>query len=744
MASDESDKHDGKDSDSQAEKDSFFEQVPGVHNSKDIFLASEDALNDDVLREQMRDSCIVIPTALKERMEPPEGSSLFSLWTLLDVRHDKADTLPGALDNVCKVIDSGEKKRVVFLTTRSHAEPLLALAYYCAAAGCPPETVSSAIAKGLSGVKGEAGQLPSDFPLDLIKNRYCLSQGLAELAADKVVADKAAAEPAKKKKKFIPRPQSLRQTLDHDHLPPGDEIGWKAAADPAKKKRTFIPRPQSLRQALDHDHLPPGDEIGWQQRLESGVADMKRSAWQPSSKHKSEKAEMNCNKKVVVLDLQALPSRILQNIILMVVGISGKSLNILPLVSQALLRRLQDLSLAVGHLHGKPALSALQQKHLAVDGKRAWSLHKLDLSFTQVCQCWQAVQVCTLNLCFTQVSDADVSALEGCLSLHTLILRKTNVMDVSVLASCASLHTLDLSRTKVSDVSVLASCSSLHTLGLASCSSLHMLSLSDNGVMDVSVLASCSSLHTLNLSNNRVIDVSALVGCSNLHKLDLSGTQVMDVSVLAGCSNLHALILRRTNVNVLSLAGCSNLHTLNLGGTEVMDVSVLVGFSNLHTLHISFTAVMDVSALAGCSCLHTLNIAHTQVRDVSALVGCTSLHTLYAFHAKVTKLPVLAGCSSLHTLDLSSTDVMDVDVLALVGSTSLHTLDLSHTRVSDVSVLAGCTSLHTLNLSHTRVSDVSVLVGCTSLHRLDFSHARVSDVSVLEGCTWWRQMRGEA
>ena len=690
MASDESDKHDGKDSDSQAEKDSFFEQVPGVHNSKDIFLASEDALNDDVLREQMRDSCIVIPTALKERMEPPEGSSLFSLWTLLDVRHDKADTLPGALDNVCKVIDSGEKKRIVFLTTRSHAEPLLALAYYCAAAGCPPETVSSAIAKGLSGVKGEAGQLPSDFPLDLIKNRYCLSQGLAELAADKVVADKAAAEPAKKKKKFIPRPQSLRQTLDHDHLPPGDEIGWKAAADPAKKKRTFIPRPQSLRQTLDHDHLPPGDEIGWQQRLESGVADMKRSAWQPSSKHKSEKAEMNCNKKVVVLDLQALPSRILQNIILMVMGISGKSLNILPLVSQALLRRLQDLSLAVGRLHGKPALSALQQKHLAVDGKRAWSLHKLDLSFTQVCQSWQAVQVCTLNLCFTQVSDADVSALEGCLSLHTLILRKTNVMDVSVLASCASLHTLDLSRTKVSDVSVLASCSSLHTLGL-----------SDNGVIDVSVLASCSSLHTLNLSNNRVIDVSALVGCSNLH-------------------------------------------TLNLGGTEVMDVSVLVGFSNLHTLHISFTAVMDVSALAGCSCLHTLNIAHTQVRDVSALVGCTSLHTLYAFHAKVTKLPVLAGCSSLHTLDLSSTDVMDVDVLALVGSTSLHTLDLSHTRVSDVSVLAGCTSLHTLNLSHTRVSDVSVLVGCTSLHRLDFSHARVSDVSVLEGCTWWRQMRSEA
>ena len=135
--------------------------------------------------------------------------------------------------------------------------------------------------------------------------------------------------------------------------------------------------------------------------------------------------------------LQALPNQVLERIVRhVVVVVTGhrSGLRILPLVSRTLLRRLQDLSLAVGHLHGTQALSALQQRRFAADGKRAWSLH-------------------TLDLCSTDV--ADVSALAGCSSLHTLALRVTWVTDVSALAGCSSLHTLDLSGTRVTDVSAL-------------------------------------------------------------------------------------------------------------------------------------------------------------------------------------------------------------------------------------------------------------------------------------------------
>ena len=85
--------------------------------------------------------------------------------------------------------------------------------------------------------------------------------------------------------------------------------------------------------------------------------------------------------------LQALPNQVLERIVRQVVVVvegHRSGLRILPLVSRTLLRRLQDLSLAVGHLRGAQALSALRQHRLAADGKRAWSMHTLDLDGTGV------------------------------------------------------------------------------------------------------------------------------------------------------------------------------------------------------------------------------------------------------------------------------------------------------------------------------------------------------------------------
>ena len=163
--------------------------------------------------------------------------------------------------------------------------------------------------------------------------------------------------------------------------------------------------------------------------------------------------------------LQALPNQVLERIVRQVIVVvegHRSGLRTLPLMSRTLLRRLQDLSLAVGHLRGAQALSALQHRRFAADGKRAWSLH-------------------TLNLYGTMVMD--VSALAGCSNLHTLNLYGTMVMDVSALAGCSSLHTLNLCGTYVTDVSALVGCLSLHTLNLK-----------DTRVTDVSVLPATISV----------------------------------------------------------------------------------------------------------------------------------------------------------------------------------------------------------------------------------------------------------
>ena len=105
--------------------------------------------------------------------------------------------------------------------------------------------------------------------------------------------------------------------------------------------------------------------------------------------------------------LQALPNQVFERIVRNVVaGINGNQcgLRVLPPVSHTLLKRLQDLSLAVLHLHGAQARWALQHRRFAADGRRAWSVHTLNLSGRHV---------------------KEVSALAGCLSLHTLNLSHT-------------------------------------------------------------------------------------------------------------------------------------------------------------------------------------------------------------------------------------------------------------------------------------------------------------------------------
>ena len=118
--------------------------------------------------------------------------------------------------------------------------------------------------------------------------------------------------------------------------------------------------------------------------------------------------------------------------------------------------------------------------------------------------------------------------------MHFLSLSESGVTDLS--ANFYALQTLRLIGSKLADVSALAGCATLHTLNLSWCGSL----------TDVSALADCEKLHTLDLKYcGRLTDVSALAGCATLHTLNLSHcNQLTDVSALAGCETLRELELK--------------------------------------------------------------------------------------------------------------------------------------------------------------------------------------------------------
>jgi len=81
------------------------------------------------------------------------------------------------------------------------------------------------------------------------------------------------------------------------------------------------------------------------------------------------------------------------------------------------LAALRECRLAIGRWTGSTVEPAVQQAHAL---RHAWDLHTLDLSAGA-----NGVQ--------------DLSALAGCATLHTLDIRRTNVVDVSALGNLVKL-----------------------------------------------------------------------------------------------------------------------------------------------------------------------------------------------------------------------------------------------------------------------------------------------------------------
>lgn len=151
---------------------------------------------------------------------------------------------------------------------------------------------------------------------------------------------------------------------------------------------------------------------------------------------------------------------------------------------------------------------------------------------------------------------ADVSALGGCATLHTLDIsdgddwREMMEGNGPALAGCAKLQVLSLSGCiNLTDVS---GCAALQKLDLTCC-----VEVTDR---DVSMLASCT-LRTLALCGcNRVTDVSALADCATLHELDL---RFCDRVTDRWCAALRVLVLSHTGVrDVSALAGRADLRLI--------------------------------------------------------------------------------------------------------------------------------------------------------------------------------------
>ncbi|MFC1480718.1 leucine-rich repeat domain-containing protein [Candidatus Neomarinimicrobiota bacterium] len=177
---------------------------------------------------------------------------------------------------------------------------------------------------------------------------------------------------------------------------------------------------------------------------------------------------------------------------------------------------------------------------------------------------------------------------EDMLTITNFLAISQNISDLTGLQYCKNLDTLILDVNKITDLSPLS--------GLTN---LTILALGTNNISDISPLAGLTNLVVLNLSFNEITDIGALAGLTKLEELGLGTNQIADLSPLSGITRLERLSLPYNQVVDLSaLALMTNLHFLWLTNNQVVDLSPIVGLTKLNTLYLNINQIVDLEPLS--------------------------------------------------------------------------------------------------------------------------------------------------
>jgi Leucine-rich repeat (LRR) protein len=113
--------------------------------------------------------------------------------------------------------------------------------------------------------------------------------------------------------------------------------------------------------------------------------------------------------------------------------------------------------------------------------------------------------------------------------------------------------------------------------GIEACNNLNTLILWDNEISDISLLSALPNLRNLYLGGNRIEDISPLSNLPNLSELYIWNNEVSDLTPLSGMYNLTRLDIQNNLVTDLSpLSNLPNLKWICVLGNEINDLSPLL------------------------------------------------------------------------------------------------------------------------------------------------------------------------
>jgi Leucine Rich repeat len=236
-----------------------------------------------------------------------------------------------------------------------------------------------------------------------------------------------------------------------------------------------------------------------------------------------------------------------------------------------------------------------------------------------------------LNLDFTGMTDADLSALKRFTALTELRLTGSSITDAGMKDLCdlPNLESLDIGFTAVSDEGLkeLRRLERLRTLSLGGIGPVHPGRITDAGLKEIAQLKQLTSLSLCgdSTSGRGLCEIQRLTNLTEL-RLDFTRTTDATLGCLRKLKRLTILALEQTDITdagLKSLAELKDLKQLDLRGTRVTDAGMkdIAKLTKLTHLNLYGTKITDLAVddLLKLKALVDLSLVSTNITDKGLL-----------------------------------------------------------------------------------------------------------------------------
>jgi hypothetical protein len=330
------------------------------------------------------------------------------------------------------------------------------------------------------------------------------------------------------------------------------------------------------------------------------------------------------------------------------------------------------------------------------------------------------------KLKYLEIEESDeITNLETCSSLQTLILKECKLKGNLELKSLTQLTDINISRTQLKgeikglnnknlEKAYFDRIKGITSLNLNNCSSLHQLYL------------------YLNISTGNTFTLESLEGCTKLEQLEVIG----NISITSLSKSLKRLSVENCfNFNLDAVLISSQLEELSLEiyGDSPKDLSWISNCINLRTFYFNFGNCKSIKGIHTLNKLENLDLSSLYyLKDITPLSTCISLKRL-KLPSKIKSTLPLASCVNLISLNLKTAPDLD----GLENCVNLVDLTILDCHVRNLSVLSKCTQLKSLKCEEFyNLTSLTGLEQCTSLIKIKLKKfPKLKNITALQNCS---------